>query len=178
MKKATFLFTLMIAGTFFTGFGVNSVQAAEDSESAVLDPVVANDGPEDGINDPSSVNLRITKISDSTSPIGVLGAGEWDYLGSSTFKSQSKTFYSGGGDLRILITHPSTGPGFKWSYKLVEEDPVMNDTVSSFTLDKSGGTYQLDFDVRGFTDGDNKKAELHLEKLTNPLTSVTSKWYD
>ncbi|MBA2876340.1 hypothetical protein HNR31_003135 [Anoxybacillus caldiproteolyticus] len=29
----------------------------------------------------------------------LLGVGEWDFLGSSTFYTQSKTFYSGGEDL-------------------------------------------------------------------------------
>ena len=107
-----------------------------------------------------------------------MGAGEWDYLGSSTFYQKSRTFYSGGRDLGIHIKQPYIGPGFTWMYKLVEEDPVLNDTVSRFTLSNQGGTYEVVFNVRSFVDGDNKKAELHLEKLTNPAYSVSTKWWD
>lgn len=51
------------------------------------------------------------------------GAGESDYLGSSTFKFKSKVFNSGCGDLMIYITQPIPGSA-KWLYKLYEEDPA------------------------------------------------------
>lgn len=38
-----------------------------------------------------------------------MGAGEWDYLGSSTFYQKSRTFYSGGRDLGIQIKQPYIG---------------------------------------------------------------------
>ncbi|MEG7335490.1 hypothetical protein [Bacillus sp. 0102A] len=189
MKKIFFVGAI-VAGFFVSSFGINSVSAeeidpigekigSEDGRTDVLDPVVAKDGPEDGINDQSTVQPKIKKISDNVSLFSVLGAGEWDYLGSSTFKTRSKTFYSGGGDLGIQISQPYIGPGISWQYKLVEEDPVpFDDTVSRFSLSNQKGTYEVVFDVRSFVDGDNKKAELHLEKLTNPLTSVSTKWWD
>ncbi|MGE9880301.1 hypothetical protein [Bacillus velezensis] len=190
MKKVFFV-SAIVAGFFMSGVGVSAVKAeeykidpigdeigSEDGRSDVMDPVVAKDGPEDGLNDESSVQPKIRKISDDISLFSLLGAGEWDYLGSSTFKTRSKTFYSGGGDLGIQISQPYIGPGFTWQYKLVEEDPVINDTVSRFTLANQKGTYEVVFNVRSFVDGDNKKAELHLEKLTNPATSVSTKWWD
>ncbi|MFJ5966184.1 hypothetical protein [Bacillus sp. NPDC093026] len=176
MKKLILVGTLLVTSFFTVGFNVGSVKAAEDSD--VMDPVVANDGPEDGVNDQSSVQLKVRKISNDFDLITPMGAGEWDYLGSSTFYRQSKTFYSGGGDLGIQIKQPYIGPGFTWRYKLVEEDPIFNDDVSYFTLSNQGGTYEVIFNVRSFVDGNNKKAELHLEKLTNPATKVSTKWWD
>lgn len=129
---------------------------------------------------------KITKISDDADILKKtrdqslflpFGPGEWDYLGSSMFKTKSKTFYSGGGDLRIYIGIPKSGSA-KWLFKLYEEDPGWNWTISSFELPNSTGTYSVDFDVRGWTDGDNGKAELHLNKLTYPLDYVTTDWFD
>jgi hypothetical protein len=152
-----------------------NVYQQKDGSDKTIDPIVAQDEPNDGINDPSTVNIRIKKISDNVS---ILGAGVWDYLGSSTFYTQSKTFYSGGGDLKIIISQPYIGPGFKWLYKLEEEDPLLNDTVASFEIPNDGGIYEVIFNVRSFVDGSDGKAELHLSKLTNPLTSVYTEWYD
>lgn len=122
-------------------------------------------------------NYSLTdSIFDSITPYG---AGKWDYLGSSTFKSQSKTFYSGGGDLLILIEQPYGGLGGpKWAYKLYEEDTLWTPVVSSFELPNKACTYEMKFDVRNWVDGDNKKAELHLSKLFYPTDSVTTYWYD
>lgn len=162
--------------------------STENSE--VLDPVVAADGPEDGINDSSTVNFRLIKISDvpilpggykATPQLGLvspMGAGEWDKIGNDYFSSRSKTFYSGGGDLMIEITQFRNGNGTKWLYKLMEEDPVWNDTVKSFELPQEKGTWIMKFDVRTWVDGDNNKAELYLEKLTYPLDDVYTVWYD
>lgn len=66
----------------------------------------------------------------------------------------------------------------KWLYKFVEEDNTFNNTVASFKLPNDEETYAVTFDVRSFVDGDNGKAELHLEKLINPLHSVYAEWYD
>lgn len=187
----TFIFSV-----FYINFSIDAYAESVENNNQEIDPVVAQDGEKDGINDQSNVDIKITKVSDdpnlispletgfSVSSLGTkdlispLGAGEWDYLGYSEFKSQSKTFYSGGGNLRILIAQPYIGPGFKWLYKLVEEDPVINDTVSTFELPNSSGTYAVDFNVSSFVDGDNNKAELHLNKLTNPTTIVATEWYD
>jgi len=76
----------------------------------------------------------------------------WQYLGASTFKSQSETFYSGGGNLLIYLTQPYAGPGFDWWYKLAEEDPMFDDEVSRFQNANQPGVYELIFDVRSFVD--------------------------
>ncbi|ECO1678065.1 hypothetical protein [Peribacillus frigoritolerans] len=182
MKKLLFNVGIMLVfGVCISFFSIN-VSAMEKTEesSKELDPIVAQDGPEDGINDQSSVNIKITKISDDVTLgnlISTRSAG-WDYIGYSAFYSQSKTFYSSGGNLRILIAQPYTGPSTTWLYKLIEEDPTIDDTVKTFELPNSSGTYTVDFSVGSFVDGDNGKAELHLSKLTVPTSSVATEWYD
>lgn len=151
----------------------------EETKSAA----VTNDGPEDGVNDVSTVNPKIKLIS--TDPnyiqnqISIFGAGTWDLMGSSTFKTKSSTFSSHGGDFRMVISQKTTVKGLKWQYKLMEEDPLNDDDlVSSFELPNLTSTYDLSWNVRSFTDGNNKKAELYLRKLTQPFTSVTVTAYD
>ena len=177
MKKLVFLFvTLFVIGV--TNFS-NQASAAELNNT---NPNVNQDATDDKIN---ARIIQIIKLSDIAIPtqmstpnsgISILGAGEWDYLGTSTFKSQSKTFYSGGGNLLIHITQPFSGT---WWYKLYEDDPIDDDLVSDFKL-YSSGTYGVTFDVSGLPDSDgvSGKAELFLNKLTNPLDSVTTEWYD
>jgi hypothetical protein len=187
MKKS---FTIVAAALAFGLLTTNSSAYASSNDvvdnNNEIDPVVAQDGPKDGINDESSVNIKITKINkipqrpnqDNPNTITPLAAGDWDYLGSSTFASQSKVFYSGGGNFKVYIEQPYKGPGFQWHYKLVEDDPDFDDTVKSFELPNEYGYYQVDFSVGSFVDGDNAKAELYMQKLTNPTTSVYSDWWD
>lgn len=127
---------------------------------------------------------KIGKVSDYinyfNNIIVPFGAGEWDYLGSSTsstFKSKSKIFNSGGGDLLIHITQPISGSA-KWLYKLYEEDTAWDWEISSFELPNEAGTFEVIFDVRNAVDGDNNKAKLYLSKLTYPFDSVVTDWYD
>lgn len=191
MKKWIFVSILIVTGFFTTTLiCIDSVKAAEydinpignkiglqDGRSDEEDPVVTNDSLEDGV-DNSIVQPEITKVPDNF--FSPLGAGEWDYIGSSTFRSKSGLFSSGGGDLGIAIEQPYIGPGFTWMYELWEDDPFpgYDDLISRFTLDNEGGTYELVFDVRGKIDGSNNRAEVYLKKLTVPQTSVTTHWYD
>jgi len=154
---------------------------SEEMSSKSLE--VANDGEEEGANDISTVNPRLKIIS--TDPnyiqnqISIFGAGTWDLMGSSTFKSKSKTFSSHGGDFRMLITQKTTKKGLKWLYELREEDPLNDDDlVDEFELPNLTGTFEMKWNVRSFTDGKNKKAELYLWKLTQPSTSVSITAYD
>ncbi|MCM3347207.1 hypothetical protein [Cytobacillus kochii] len=146
------------------------------------DPVTESDGMSDGENDHTTINRTVTKISDDPyyldNLISPFGAGEWDYLGSSTFKSKSAVFYSGGGNFRVWISQPHAGPGFKWSYRLMEDDPVGDDQIDRFDVPNSAGTYQYEWNVRSFVDGDNKKAEIYLHKMTMPTYSVTVDVWD
>lgn len=115
-------------------------------------------------------------FSNSITPFG---AGKWDEIGESTFKFQSKTMYSGGGDLLIYFEQPYGGfGGPKWWYKLYEEDSPLEQVVSSFELPNQAGSYEMRFDARGWVDGDNNKAELHLVKLYYPTDSVYTLWLD
>ncbi|WP_165444956.1 hypothetical protein [Gracilibacillus phocaeensis] len=122
---------------------------------------------------------EITKISEDPNYLNVLpyGAGEWDFIGHSYFRLESKMFYSGGGDLMIAIAIPFSG-GARWLFKLYEEDPVWHSAVSSFQLPNAKGVYSIEFDVSSLPDGNNNKAELHLSKLTYPTTAVDTSWYD
>ncbi|CAM4414419.1 hypothetical protein [Bacillus manliponensis] len=197
MKKSNFKKNLLIMGSLFTfSFFPTTMNVFADtietdnikiqtedntmkqeSENSI-DPVVLQDGPNDGTNDPASVQLEIRKISDNPYILHSLAPGKWNWIGDHSFKSQSKTFYSGGGDLMIYVSQPNIGPGFQWKYRLEEEDPAFNDTVKAFDLTKGAGTYELIFKVGSFVDGDNGKAELVLKKLTNPAYSVDTSWYD
>lgn len=189
MKKNLFLLgSIFSIGLFTTTFGINTYAMEEETVSNEneeqteytgdenpLNPAVIEDGDIEGENDQSTVNIQIKKVA----PFSVMGAGEWDYIGYSSFSSQSKTFYSGGGNVKILIKQPGIGPGFTWQYKLVEDDPyTFDDTVADFRLPNGAGTYEVTYNVSSFVDGDNKKAELYLKKLTNPTYSVGSEWYD
>lgn len=111
--------TLFIFGIFILGYSSQAnAMTEETNDLEEIDPIVAQDGDEDGINDQSSVNIQIKKVSDNL--IVPFGAGQWDYIGKSSFK----------------------------------------------------------FNVRSFVDGDNKKAELRLQKLTMPTTTVDTEWWD
>ncbi|MYL55874.1 hypothetical protein GLW08_21470 [Pontibacillus yanchengensis] len=177
MKKS--LASLAILSTFVFSYNT-SVSADELDTSEGKSQITSKDGEEDGVNDSSTVQTKVTKISDK--PIDELfstqGAGEWDYIGESDFARKSKVFTSGGGDLKIYIYQPYLGPGFQWKYHLKEEDPTFDDTVSSFNLSNEEGTYQVEFNVRSYTDGNNGNAELYLLKDTNPATIVQTEWFD
>jgi hypothetical protein len=106
-------------------------------------------------------------------------ASGWQKLGSSTFKQRSKTFYSGGGRIKIKIVQPDLGPGFNWVYYLKEDDGGLgDDQVAKFSLNNGPGTYELEFPVNGYVDGANKKAELYLLKVGTSSASVTTTWWD
>jgi hypothetical protein len=181
LKKLVFLFvTLFVIGV--TNFSYHASAAELNENTNNTNPSVNQEPTDDKIN---ARIIQIVKLSDVSIPtqtatlnsdISILGAGEWDYLGTSTFKSQSKTFYSGGGNLLIHISQPYSST---WWYKLIEDDPIDDDLVSEFKL-TSSGTYGVTFDVSDLPDSDgvSGKAELFLNKLTNPLDSVTTEWYD
>ncbi|MDP1420380.1 hypothetical protein Q8G35_18820 [Peribacillus simplex] len=184
MSKIRFTVGLMfVFGLFLSNFSIHA--NAMDAEM-----IVPKEGPEEegGINDQSSVDIKITKISDVkitkisddvllNNVMSTQSAG-WNYIGYDAFYGTSKTFYSGGGNLRILIAQPYTGPSIRWLYKLVEEDPLATQTVKPFELPNSSGTYTIDFNVDSYKDGDNNKAELRLLKLTVPASQVATEWYD
>lgn len=195
MKK--FFYSLGMVFSAWLLFSSTSVDAAEIVEGESLQNEITE--PEDGVNDPSTVDLQVRRVLDkpipelyylgdeapptasslvSASSLMPMGAGEWDFLGTSTFKLSSREFLSGGGDLLIFITQPYTGPSGVWHYRLLEVDPVINDTIASFKNANVPGLYEVKFNVRSFVDGDNGKAEVKLQKLNYATTSVTTEWYD
>ncbi|MGG3123105.1 hypothetical protein ABEP18_21250 [Priestia megaterium] len=146
------------------------------SNSSVEGSTAINEyGQAEGINDPSSVNLTIKKINPNEFTTYAAG---WQPIGSDTFKTTSKTFYSGGGNIKLKITQPYLGRGYTWSYRLVEEDGWRQQVIKDFTLDNVGGTYEITAYTGSYVDGNNKKAEIILKKTTNPLTSVSVKVED
>nr|WP_259549632.1 hypothetical protein [Heyndrickxia oleronia] len=169
MKKFIYSFFLTSLLVFATSTSFASAASVPKDKIAV----------EEEVTEHPIIVPKIRKVADSTNNnmIVPFGAGEWDYLGYSSFKSQSKVFYSGGGDLLIYITQPRSG-GAKWLYKLYEEDPAWSWAISSFELPNEAGTFEVTFDVRDAVDGDNNKAELYLSKLTYPFDSVETEWYD
>ncbi|WP_146553234.1 hypothetical protein [Rummeliibacillus sp. SL167] len=194
MNKKILVFVLSFA--IFIGMNTNNAYASTNNDSV----------EEDNLKEtPNNVNLekgeinkniplaktQIRKISDDPNylkkqkfnffgnTITPFGAGQWDYIGEDTFKSQSKIFHSGGGDLMIYIEQPYGGLlGSKWWYKLYEKSPTWESVVSSFYLENEAGAYEVVFDVRDWVDGDNKKAELYLSKLFYPTESVYTIWLD
>lgn len=192
---------------FIAGFvlSFSALSPAFSIEASEMEPV--NDEPiqteieleveeeGDGVNDPSTVDIQVTRISDENllntgqeSPTSYLanqlittyGAGEWDSLGSSTFKSNSKVFYSGGGNIKIHIYQPYIGSNFSWKYQLREQDPMFHDTIKSWEHPNKSGTYEVILSVGSYVDdnGQAGKAELYVKKLTVATTSVTSYWWD
>lgn len=108
------------------------------------------------------------------SSMETLGSGEWDYIGYDYFRTQSKNFYSGGGDFMICLD--SSSP--KGNYYLFEEDPYARD-------DKVAGVYfnggsgdnfykvgnlphcHIFRDIGGFVDGTNDRAEFYVSRSTD-----------
>lgn len=185
MKKV-----LSMLGTLVLGLSISSTTFAAELHGADIKKDIPSSYTEaidfvDGKNDPTTVNRRITKISNTplklkSDLITPLGAGEWDYLGYSKFRSTSGIFYSGGGDFMMYITQPYVGPAFTWNYKLMEDDPVLDDTIDIFNLPNEAGTWMIQWSVGSYVDSDDKasKAELYLHKMTMPFEYVTVEGYD
>lgn len=190
MKKLAFIFvTILVLGFASFSNPANAAELKENENTQATDTVNLEDKNKDkeklnakiiSIRQVSDIPIQPQLSMDSQFPISTLGAGTWDPLGTSTFKNQSKTFYSGGGDLLIYITMPYKGPGITWWYKLYEDDPLVDDTISYFQSPVSSGTIEVKFDVSNLPDSDgvSGKAELYLTKLTNPFDSVTTEWFD
>ena len=141
---------------------------------------------EGGENDTSMVNLKITKISDYpmlqpyTYPtMSIMGAGEWDLIGDETFRNNTSIYNSGGGNLRLVINQPTNGGLFptNYMYNLKEDDPLWQATIDSFYL-PGQGIFEVEFNVSGFVDGDNNKAEVFLQKLNMTSTDVYVQFWD
>lgn len=204
MKKlALTLGTTVILGISTISFGAQASAATASTvtskqvttqASSSYDPLGKKYGTKEGTSNPAlqaeeeqdgenpTVTPIITKVSDSTNPDAggyTTMASGWQKLGTSTFKQRSKTFYSGGGRIKIKIVQPDLGWGFKWVYYLKEDDGGLgDDLVAKFSLNNGPGTYILEFPVNGYVDGANKKAELYLTKVGTSSASVTTTWWD
>ncbi|WP_445486563.1 hypothetical protein [Niallia sp. 03133] len=185
MKKFIFITSISFFSFLITSNNTFASEVEDSKEEIVKkseDPVVANDGLQDGKNDPSSVNRKITKISDDPyflqKQMVTFGANEWDLIGSDFVKTYSKVFYSGGGDLKMYIVQPNVGPGFRWLYQLMEEDPTIDDNIDNFELPNSPGVYELIWNVRSYVDGDNNKAEIYLKRNSMTTQTVTIEVWD
>ena len=133
----------------------------------------------------SPLEARVTKISNDPYHLQKMkmafpfGAGEWDDLGTDVFKSTSKVFYSGGGDLAVFISQPYVGPLFSWKYRIREEDTLTSTTIDSFDLPNESGTFEIYYsNISDYVDGDNKKAEIFIHKMTMATEDVTVHIFD
>lgn len=109
------------------------------------------------------------------------GAGEWDYLGSSTFYSVNGYYYSytvnsGGGDFKICVT---TGSSSDHLYGLFEYDPDDNGLNSDEKIGSSKPLSNGDcatWSVGAYVDGDNNRAEIYVATEDSKVQSV--KYWD
>ena len=92
------------------------------------------------------------------------GAGEWDWVGSDVFTTQSANFYSGGGDFMLCLSSDSK----QGQYRLMEEDDFDHDEIVEmyfyFDTDFDSAGCKVFHGINSFVDGDNGKAELYLVK--------------
>lgn len=104
-------------------------------------------------------------VSDPTD-ILPLGAGEWDYVGSSTFVSSSAYARSGGGDFMVCL---NSGP--TTYYYLYEYDPDNADEYVGYVYLRAGqcGVFRS---IGDYVDGDNKRAEFYVAKNSGGTASV------
>lgn len=86
------------------------------------------------------------------------GPGEWDYLGYDDFTYSSKTFYSGGGNFKFCITSGPTG----WYYLYEDDATNADEWIGHWYL--NAGSCVTVYDIGGYVDGDNKKAEFQIRK--------------
>lgn len=102
--------------------------------------------------------------------VSPLGAGEWDYLGSSTFTTSSAIAHSSGGDFLVCLNSGPSG-----YYNLYEYDPNNADDRVGYVYLTPGdcGAFRS---IGGFVDGDNKKAEFYVYKSFGG--SATVSFYD
>ncbi|MGG3626582.1 hypothetical protein ABES25_24065 [Bacillus gobiensis] len=113
-------------------------------------------------------------------------AAGWDYMGEDWFRTQSKNFYSGGGDFMICLD--SSSP--KGNYYLFEEDPYNpddqvksgvyfgNSTSDDFYYTESAhGLYCHVFrDVNAWVDGSNNQAEFYVKRYSDNGTVYVEAW--
>ncbi|SDW31669.1 hypothetical protein SAMN05444487_102232 [Marininema mesophilum] len=98
----------------------------------------------------------------------------WDYVGKSTFTTQSSTVQSSGGNFQFCFSQTSTiVPGTYW---LWEDDGDDHQLAGEVTI--SAGTHPcaVFYGIGGYVDGSNNKAEFLLMK--NNSKTATVKFYD
>lgn len=163
--------------TFFTDL-------TDDSEGVInleeLDEYTRNENEKDGLN-ASPDYIPIETISTVyQSPITTLGAGEWDLVGTDRIKSgNSKIVKSSGGDFMIEFKQDYAGPGFTWVYEIWEDDGIIGDDfLGRWTLANTGNYQSIKFSTRNIIDGDNKKAEIYVKKMTVPTRYASLYFYD
>ncbi len=117
-----------------------------------------------------SVPLSTALAADGENVISPMGAGEWDYLGSSTFVTTSAQAKSAGGDFLICLESGPSG-----YYNLYEYDPDNADDRVGYVYLYPGacGAFRS---IGGFVDGDNKRAEFYVYKAFGGTATIS--FYD
>lgn len=152
MKKFALFFA--VAFLFVLTFSILSDNVKAE-EPKLLDSVVEVD---------ELTEVDSSQIVNNDSGFSTMGAGEWDkWFGNPDEKFVTpgywrtfNTVYSGGGDYKVKINVNETGG--KLDLRLYEEDGEKADLVKEIKGATVGKSYV--FNVRGWTDGDNEKAEL------------------
>ncbi|SDW87561.1 hypothetical protein SAMN05444487_10775 [Marininema mesophilum] len=103
-----------------------------------------------------------------------LNAQGWDYVGKSTFTTQSSTVKSGGGNFQFCFSQTSTiVPG---KYGLWEQDGDDYQAAGEVTIRAGANPCAVFNDIGKFVDGSNKRAEFLITK--NNSKTATVKFYD
>ncbi len=191
MKKT--LFTLFCIPFLLLSIGSISVYADDNEkrDSEVLDlgsfnsieEYTENENKNEGLNPQSNEILspsNAVPVVQIPTLITTYGAGEWDYITSDVINTiDSKIVRSNGGDFRIEVIQPYIGNGFTWLYKVYEDDGRWgDDLVGTWNLYNKSSTQVIDINARNWIDGDNKKAEFYIRKMTVPTHSVNLYFYD
>ncbi|AEI41011.1 hypothetical protein [Paenibacillus mucilaginosus] len=99
------------------------------------------------------------------------GAGEWDYVGSSTFTYSSAVAKSAGGDFLVCLESGPSG-----YYNLYEDDPDGNADERVGYVYLYAGACGAFRSIGGFVDGDNNRAEFYVYKAFGGTATVS--FYD
>jgi hypothetical protein len=145
-----------------------------------IEEYTENENKNEGLNPESNEILYAVPVVQTPSLITTYGAGEWDYITSDVINTKdSKIVSSSGGDFRIEVIQPYIGSGFSWLYKVYEDDGKWgDDLVGTWKLYNKSTTQVIDINARNWVDGDNKKAEFYIRKMTVPTHSVNLYFYD
>ncbi|WP_052192784.1 hypothetical protein [Streptomyces sp. CNQ431] len=117
--------------------------------------------------------FAVALTSPASATVTPAGAGEWDYLGSSSVYEVNGQFYSSvfkshGGNVKVCWTSKSSGT---YQFGLYEDDESnFDDRIGTSRNQVAGGCEE--WNVSGYTDGDNGLAEVYAVTNDPRITKV------